>query len=262
MLHISKHELTQLFNGSLHNSDRLMYPAEDTTESIEATVVSRVQRLRQELGAITLVDGAFDVPHVNHEWYLRHCKVIGMFALLHTQGHTDITMQNAAAYLQAYPHVASASRLITTVDADSKIAAKKSGLSAKGGVERPIYPWIGRAERLAGYHFELNGQLHQTVDLVTVEGDPQHKGTPLESSLTLAQFLASENLLDNLVVYGEHSSTIATADELGLNPIVISDTEQYAINPQTNREWSSSDIIRRAQGETVANPVTRPSTAL
>ena len=252
---ISQKDIVGLFDGRLHDTSRYLYPS--TAQSVEARVVERFAALRRTAGGLALVDGAFDVPHNNHEWYLRHCKMIGAHATLKaTSGH-DVAFDELIAHSEANPEFLSQAKLAVTVDADSKVAAKKSGLSEKGGVTRPIYPWSARADRLAGYHFAHAGRLHQTVDLVTVEGDNVHIGTPLESSLALAAFLKSEKLLDTFIVFGEHSATVDEADALDLEPIIIPETP-YELNPQTGTSWSSSDIIRRAQGKPVPIPITRP----
>ena len=252
----SKDTLTNVFNGRLHAPDRFLYPT-NPRESIESRIVDRFTQLREK-GAVTFVDGAFDVPHNNHEWYLRHCRVIGAFATFQALHDADAQPDEFMTHVSTAPELLRTTQLAVTVDADSKVAAKKSGIGAKGGVQRPIYPWIARAERLAGYHFEYNGALRQTVDLVTVEGDPEHTGTPLESSLALAAFLKSEDLLDTFIIYGEHDKTVSEADSLDLSPVIIEEGA-YELNPQTDREWSSSNIIRRAQGSPVPHPITRPS---
>ncbi len=257
MSEITQANIIELFGGSLHDKNRLLYPTA-ANESVESRIITRFRGLR-ELGNIALVDGAFDMPHNNHEWYLRHCKLIGVFAALQAEHGDNLQFADVALRLQSEPGLAKAASLAVTVDADSKIAAKKSGLDHKGGVRRPIYPWSARADRLAGYHFELAGTLYQTVDLVTVEGDPLHQDTPLESSLTLARFLNENDLLDTFIVYGEHSSTVDEAANLGLRPVVINDlSDPYETNPQTGRSWSSSSIIGHAQGKPVATPITRP----
>lgn len=255
MSDMSKQGVIDLFGGTMHDTSRLLYP--ETTESVESRVITAFTRLKS-LGNVALVDGAFDVPHDNHEWYLRHCKFLGVQAALLAQYDANLTASQLQTLLQTDPSASQVANLAVTVDADSKIAAKKSGLAHKGGVPRPIYPWEARASRLAGYHYQLAGKLRQTVDLVTVEGDPLHVGTPLESSLTLADFLNRQGLLDTFIVFGEHSRTVDEARELGLNPAVIDDQTGYAVNPQTGQPYGSSEIIARAQGQPVANPITRP----
>ena len=261
MTEFNQHDLLNLFDNQLHQKERYLYP-QDGNESVESAVARRFTKLREDSGSITLVDGAFDVPHNNHEWYLRHYKMIGAYATLKAIRGSSVTLDDFEAHISSDAAVLNRYKLAVTVDADEKIALKKSGLPTKGGVERPIYPWQARADRLAGYHFHYAHGLHQTVDLVTVEGDSLHQGTPLESSLALAAFLKSEDLLDNFIVYGEHDATAEQADALSLSPIIIADGVPYEANPQTGMGWSSSQIIRRAQGHSVAFPVTRPERTL
>lgn len=237
--------LYSVYGQGLHRPERLLYPR---NEDVDDLVVGAFRSLREKRKAVCLVDGAFDVPHPAHEHYLRHCKALGAAALLGT-GDPD-KVQGALNRDDI--------ALVVTVDADEKIALKKSGKRAKGGVERPIYPWSARADRVAGYAYELGGVVRYVANLVTVEGDEIHKGTLLESSLTLARGMKDEGLLDYLVVYGEHGATVEEARDMGLDPIVISDSVFYGNNPQTGEPWSSSSIIARAQGAQVVNSVTRP----
>lgn len=263
-IHISEFDqfdLMDLFDNQLHDDQRYLYPL-DSQESIESAVARRFRNLRENAAHITVVDGAFDVPHNNHEWYLRHCKMIGAFAAIKTAEGSHVTFADFAAHIQRDSSFVDRCKLAATVDADEKVAFKKSGVSHKGGIERPIYPWQARADRLAGYHFTLGDTLHQTVDLVAVEGDSLHAGSPLESSLALAAFLQSEDLLDTFIIYGEHDETVQEAEYLSLHPVIITDGVPYENNPQTGKGWSSSQIIRRAQGQAVENPITRPASSM
>lgn len=257
MAELHRKDVIELFGEELHSASRYLYPVE-TNESVESRVVKNFKNLRSAGDSITLVDGAFDVPHNSHEWYLRHCKLIGAFATLQAASGHEVDVDDLHRHMYANPAFMESARLAVTIDADEKIAAKKSGLAHKGGVARPIYPWIARADRLAGYHFALDTHLYRTVDLVTVEGDSIHQGTPLESSLALAAFLKSEDLLDTFIVYGEHGSTVDEAEDLGLQPVVVEEGP-YEFNPQTGASWSSSSIIKRAQGEPAPIAITRPS---
>jgi hypothetical protein len=232
-------EVLTVFSGQLRPMDRLLYPH----NAVDDIVLGAFRRLREGGRRIVLVDGSFDVPHPSHEWYLRHCKYLGAKAV-------------AADTRQALEDGLVA--LAVTVDADEKLARIKSGVAAKGGVQRPIYPWQTRADRVAGYYYELGGKARPVADLVTVEGDSLHRGTLLESSLLLAHGLSKKGLLDDLVVYGEHTETIKEARRMEVNPLVISDDIVYDLNPQTNERWSSSGIINRAQGAAAPYPVTRP----
>ena len=239
----------EIFGDNLHPDKYFLYPS---AQSATDNLIKRFESIRIKKCQTTLVDGAFDVPHPNHEAYLRHCRLLGAQSLLISQGQSLNTETISKVLLSDDVH------LSVTVDADAKVASKKGGQSQKGGIERPVYPWEARAGRIAGYIFELDGKLRRTADLVTVEGEPDLMGTPFESSLELASFLKKRDLLDNLVVYGEHSSTVDEAEKMGLRPLIIPNQSTYFINPQTGRDYSSSDLIRRAQGQPVSNPLTRP----
>ena len=233
--------LFDVYGETLHSEARVMYPDPSRGEQeIHHTLFNSLAQDKLAGAYTALVDGAFDVPHDNHEWYLRHCRMLAAKRILETRNLLPTTqaLREAVASSQL--------RLIVTVDADAKVAAKKGGKAEKGGIPRPVYPWQSRAHRLAGYHFtDHYGQNHQTVDYVTVEGDPGHHGTPLESSLTLAESLAAHGLLDSTIVYGEHAGTIQDAVRRGLDPIVIpNDQYTYAVDPRTQEEYRSSDIIK------------------
>lgn len=251
-IHLSddKQRVMDLYGGQLNRLERIHYP-----ESGNEDVLLRELLARKALGGhVVLVDGAFDVPHPSHEWYLRHCRALAAESSLEQQG-IEATDDNLRYTIASEETV-----LIVTVDSDAKIAAKKGNNPLKGGSPRPIYPWVARANRIAGHAFPTyNGAYRPLVDFVTVEGDLDHTDTPFESSLTLAQHLTEQGALDRLVVYGEHEATITEAVSRGISPIVIPDTHTYELNPQTRRPWSSSDIIRRAQGTlAVEQQITRP----
>ena len=250
-----KQDVFQVFGATLRSPDRLLYPRPEETDQAVTAVFSSLRR-RSDHTNITLADGAFDVPHDGHEWMVRHTRALGAAASLIARGiePTPDMVRN----MLISPDVITA----ITVDADHKVAHVKSGFAEKGGVQRPIYPWQARADRVAGYTFETapaSGLYVPTTDLVTVEGDHVHRGTALESFVSLAIFLAERDLLDNVVINKEHSAALTQATEAGLNPIVINpDDMPFGLNPQTDRPWSSSDLIRRAQGEPVPHPITSP----
>lgn len=239
----SKDRLFSVFGEQLHSDERVVYP--ETAEQI-AFLLNEIARFKLQGGHILLVDGAFDVPHPNHEWYLRHCRAIAAERQLIERGirPTAEKIRERAS--------SNSVRVIVTVDADEKISRKKGNDPAKGGVPRPIYPWGARAHRVAGYAFGINGSkdfFKPVVDLVTVEGDPTHAGTPLESSLTLADCLKEAGLLDTLVIFGEHASTVNEASRFGSALAVIPESINYEEHPLTGQTWKSSQIIRRAQGK-------------
>ena len=130
MSEITQKSVVELFGGGLHDKNRLLYP-NGTDESVESRVITRFRGLR-ELGNIALVDGAFDVPHNNHEWYLRHCKLIGVFAAFKARYGETLQFGDMVSHLPEDPSILNLASLAVTVDADDKIAHKKSGLSHKG----------------------------------------------------------------------------------------------------------------------------------
>lgn len=65
MPEVLQRDVLSLFGGDLHDKSRLLYPT-GSNESVESRVVSRFRSLRDR-GEVTLVDGAFDVPHNNHK---------------------------------------------------------------------------------------------------------------------------------------------------------------------------------------------------
>lgn len=245
-------DVFEVFGPTLRAPDRLLYPEPGHTDALVLAAFRRLRRVPHS--HITLVDGAFDVPHDNHEWYLRHVRLLGARALLRAHGY-PITAETLSIAV-AQPALS----LAVTVDADHKVAAKKGGVEAKGGAPRPIYPWETRANRVAGYSFDSSVGLIGVADLVTVEGDPVHEGTCLESSLILAEFLARHGLLDTLVVFDEQPAVVQEARDRGLNPLLVTiGIDPYVLNPQTNVMWKTSTIIRRIRdGAEVPHPITSP----
>ena len=245
-------DVFEVFGPTLRAPERLLYPEPEYTDAVVLAAFRHLREIRHS--HITLVDGAFDVPHDNHEWYLRHVRLLGARAFLHSHNY-PITAETLAVAV-AQPALS----LVVTVDADYKVAAKKGGVEAKGGVPRPIYPWETRANRVAGYSFDSTIGLLPVIDLVTVEGDPVHQETCLESSLILAEFLARHGLLDTLVVFDEQPAVVQEARDRGLNPVLIADgVDPYVLNPQTGDNWKTSTIIRRIrEGAEVPHPITSP----
>lgn len=249
-----------LFDAYRHDFDdrleRISYPLFEVDE----TITDRFKKLREDGGeTITLVGGGYDITHPSHEWYRSHCRLVGALGHLAKKG-VDLedlcigTDRRVAEALES-PAV----KLAVTVDADERISGEKSGKTEKGGVKRPIYPWEYRARRVANQMFRTaSGSYRPVVDLVTVVGDSVHEGTVLDTTVDLAYHLKEQDLLDHFVVYGEAENTVSRAEALGLDPVVI--FLAYEMNPQTGKPWSSSALVRRAQGEEVENPVTRPDT--
>lgn len=235
----------------IQDLSRLQYPSEGSPIDLEDAIIDRRE---SDNGFVVLADGAFDVPHPAHERFLRHVRVLAGAALLaeHSYNFGPSEVRRVIG--------GNAVTLVATVDADSKVAYKKGGKLEKGGSQRPVYPWIARAERVLGYTFDT-GQNHfrPVVDIATVEGDERHQGTPFESSMSLAGHLHRSGLLDTVVLSEEHTLMIEEAKDEGLDPIVIPISSRSGpINPQTGDSWSSSGVIGRIKGQPVQNPITRP----
>lgn len=238
---VERLDVFNIYGNTLRPNDQVVYPNPEDVEEL----IGAIARKKEEGAHVALVDGAFDVPHPNHEWYLRHCRLLAAREYM-ARHDMPRDVRTTRAVLGG-----DAIFLAVTVDADEKVAALKGGVPAKGGAPRPIYPWRSRAERVAGYSFpshDQRGHLRPTVDLVTVEGDPEHANTPLASAVMLASTLRSSGLLDTYLMFGEHEGTIERVKKIGIDPSVISQGIAYERNPMTGENWSSSDIIRRAQG--------------
>lgn len=242
----SKEKVFTAFGDTLHDANRIQYPNAENT----AQVIETIAEFKLQGGFVAMVDGAFDVPHPQHEWYLRHCRLAAAEQMLIARGEpTSDFMLRAALESDDV-------KLIVTLDADEKINRKKGGNKDKGGVPRPIYPWRTRADRLAGYMFNGQSNLYKpVVDLVTVEGDDTHINTPLESSLTLAEHLAQNALLDCLVIFGEHQDAVEQAQAMLITPIVIPEGLVYECDPRTGEPWHSSTIIKSMQATAVQSVV-------
>ncbi len=233
-----KQDVFAIYGPSLIPEGKIFYPADDQGFD---DLGDALTDLKGTDNTVVLVDGAFDVPHENHDWYLRHVRALAAHLHIKRMGfplERDFVKDVVAS---------DAARVLVTVDADAKVSAKKGSIPDKGGAPRPIYTWQARAERIAGLSFHSQTGIRNVVDLVTVEGEPDHKGTILESSLTLASFMTRKALLDSIVMYGEHKETIVEACRLGLQPMVIENHTDYAIDARTGEAWSSSDLIRRAK---------------
>src|SRR5438309_2033099 len=122
---ISKSIVFDIYGPELVDETRVLYPR--VSEDFDI-LEQRIQQLRGRgnPSSIVLVDGAFDVPHPNHDWYLRHCRLLGAKLLLDKlqEPIDEHSLREAVA--------SKAVSLVVTVDADAKIQAKKGGLAAKG----------------------------------------------------------------------------------------------------------------------------------
>lgn len=239
-----------LYGGELVEQDRILYPAgAENARLAESTLLSMLAAAKMEGSHIAIVDGAFDVPHDNHTWYLREAR---MRAAKDTYGEAF----QGASRQEQQAMVASASiLLLVTLDADDKIAEKKGFRADKGNVARPVYTWDARANRIGGHMIpDGNGAYKPVIDLVTVEGDYSHTGTMFESHLKFGESLVQSGLLDTWVLFDEHGATIQEAENIAgvqaerVLSVVPQDEARFANDPRTGTYWSSSRIIERIVG--------------
>lgn len=230
--------------GSLVDPLQLVYP----TNPLQISgLLHRIQEHADLGGHVAIVDGAYDVPHDGHPWYLRSCRVEA------TRARVGEAFDEASPRVQIGMVASEQTMLIVTLDADAKVAANKSG-AEKGGISRPVYPWESRANRIAGYMIpDGNLKYRPTVDVVTVEGDPMHAETPLASHISFGESLSALGVLGTWLVYGEHSKAAEAATRIAGPDVVriVPQSSVDVIDPRTGRKWSSSDIITRMKGENV-----------
>lgn len=116
-----KKRVMELYGRGLNRPDRIHYPEAEPNDILLQQLLAR-----KALGAhVVLVDGAFDVPHPSHEWYLRHCRAFAAESSLEQKGvpSTNESLRIAISSTQTM--------LIATVDADAKIAEKKEKILSK-----------------------------------------------------------------------------------------------------------------------------------
>jgi|GEM_PF-2558716 hypothetical protein len=194
---------------------------------------------------IALVAGSFDVPHENHEWFLRHCRAAAAEKMLEKQGFDSNEIDNdMLTKAITSPNLF----LIVSLDSDKNLDIRKSGKAEKGGIKRPIYNWQQRANRLAGYSFNLDNSIFNTVDLVAKECRQDFFNSPLESAATMAKSLNNLQLLDGYIVFDEHEGDIVNANTVDCDTIVISKDDIYAKDSSGTR-LSSSYYIKKIRGD-------------
>ncbi len=110
---------------------------------------------------------------------------------------------------------------------------------------------------MLSYNFSLDDKINHVVDTATVEGDPIHRGTCLEKTVDLADFLNKNNLLDTTIIFSEHYGMIKDYNEKNINPVVIPVDYTYELRPN-GKPWHSSDIIKKSQGKIAHEGATRP----
>jgi hypothetical protein len=228
----------------LHSSERVM---DSTLEAEEAMgwLADQVAREKLQGKYTALVAGGFDVPHDNHEWYIRHCRMLVARRVLEQEGKE--AAPGAIMDIMTSGRLA----LIVSIDSDEALNARKGGVSEKGGIPRPIYPWESRAHRIAGYSFQnpATGAIHHTADIVTKECSVHYHDTPLQQAATTVEWLKSLDLLDSYAIFDEHPQDEANARALGFDPIIVSQDIIYARDHRNGRGFKSSGIIKAIRGE-------------
>lgn len=241
-------EVMQLYDGSLIKNERVLYPdSHEAATAAEVTLLEDLAKHKLEGGHIALVDGAFDVPHSNHTWYLMEVRRRAAQRYFRESYETadQLTRQAMAASDEI--------KLVVTLDADEKIARKKGFKADKGNVERPIYPWSERSSRIGGFMIpDGTGRYRPVIDLVTVEGDRSHEGTMFTSHLSFGEKMAATSTLDTWVLFSEHEATVEVAKSYaseGVIDIIKKEEAVFVVDPRTGRGFSSSALIRKIKGE-------------
>ncbi|PID31904.1 hypothetical protein CR970_03440 [Candidatus Saccharibacteria bacterium] len=185
-----------IYNNQLIEPERLVYPTDDV---VLASFEKRLHDLKHDNKFVGLIDGAYDVPTENHVWSLRDCR----YAM--ARARFGDKLLNASLPEQQAMIASDELVLIATVDADDRVSAKKSYKNDKGNMPRPVYPWCQRARRVAGMMIpDGHGGYRPVVDIVTVDGDRGHRGTFMESHLTLGKYLDANDVLGVWLLYEWH----------------------------------------------------------
>lgn len=193
-----------------------------------------------------LVAGAFDVPQENHDWYLRHARMLLAKRYL-DKNNIEINSSSIREVIES-----DLIYLVVSIDSDISLDNRKSNDSSKGGVRRPIYGWSTRANRIASHNFLCtdNKNRHAVADLVIAEGI-DYEGTILQQAKILANTLHAEPycLIDEYVVFDEHSHDIENAKLAGFEPLVVPMDLIYSYDPISGEPYKSSSIIKRIRSQ-------------
>jgi len=231
----SERNVVDIYGGKLVEASRLAYPQapEEVAKFLHALNVCRKSE-----AYVGFVDGAYDVPTENHIWSLRDCR-----HRLAEQYFGD-AYRNADDITKIKYMASDKIVLIVTVDADARVAFKKSYKPDKGNVARPIYDWQQRANRVGGFMIpDGAGKYRPVADLVTVEGDPKHAGTFLESHLKLGIHLADEDILGAWLLYPWHE-WFEDAKK-ATDKFIVMSQDTYAYEARNGERASSTGIIER-----------------
>lgn len=240
------HELHDIYGygNKLHPSNRVMEEGLELHEAVN-WLGNQVAEAKLEGKYTALVAGGFDVPHDNHEWYIRDCRARVAKMVLEERGAT-VTPESIMDVMTSNQIT-----LIVSIDSDNALDSRKGGQTEKGGIPRPVYPWSARAHRIAGYSYTHphTGQIHHSADIVSRECSVDYTDSPLENAASVASYLKSLDLLDGYIVFDEHPQDEINARELGFDPIIVPQAVVYARDPRTDAEYKSSGIIKRIRGE-------------
>lgn len=254
-------EVMRLYDAALVESSRLLYPVSgQAAYETEQLLIDSLTAAHLSGNHVVIVDGAFDVPHDNHTWYLREAR------LRAAQKHFGKLFVDASNASKQEMVASDEIILLVTLDADDKIAAKKGFIESKGNTVRPVYTWEARANRIGGFMIPNGkGAWRPVLDIVTVEGDSAHAGTMFESHLQFGKRLADLHLLDTWVLFDEHGETLEAAlettsgEEKPILSIVDQNAARYSIDKRTGKWWSSSAIINSIKSATNVSISKEPS---
>ena len=231
----SERTVVEIYDDRLVEPDCLAYP---TSPKAVAEFLEKLAVYHEQHAFVGFVDGAYDVPTENHVWSLRDCR------------HRLAEQYFGDAYRRAddadkIKMMASDKIvLIVTVDADAKVAYKKGYKAGKGNIARPVYDWQQRANRVGGFMIpDGKGGYRPVVDLVTVDGDPMHRGTFLESHLSLGSYMVEQGILGAWLLYSWHEwfeAAKKTTDKY-----VVMSQETYAFESRSGMRASSTGVIER-----------------
>lgn len=221
---------------------RLRYPK---TPEDSATIIAEIAKMAEDGKHIALVDGSYDVPQPNHQWYLQYCRLLAAKHNAERLGLDEDDPQRLAASDDVV--------LVVTLDTDQKIARIKNGRHGERAPTRPIYPWPLRAQYIANFMTPVGGnRFRPIVDLITIDGDEPEAGTPHESHLSFGAALLERGALHSWLFYGEHNNKRNQANDLitlsrQTDCRTIGIDAVYCVD-ETGRPWHSTTIIDKILG--------------
>ncbi|HUA13143.1 MAG TPA: hypothetical protein VL989_01440 [Candidatus Sulfotelmatobacter sp.] len=239
-LAIPKQELVDGMTDGIWG-DRLRYPENEEdflelVEEIETEVVGGKH--------VVIVDGSFDVPHPNHQWYLTHARVLGEY---------DNQLKRGVDISDVPPTPESDEVfLVVTLDTDQRVANVKS---SKPG-NRPVYPWRLRAMTLCNFMVPTPepNRFRPVVDLVAIDADPSEPISSVATHRKLAEELVRRDALGTWVIYEEHGKAIDLARTICDSSrtdakVRVIDTGTTYMKDENGIRWNSSGLVARILGD-------------